>query len=131
MAEDIREVIEQHHAFYEVLPYYTAQRIQAGFDIDVYGIKMSREPEPGPDYRLAYAALKKLVETIHTDESCSVEVIPFGSTVVIDIRRQFQQQGMLRIRITHKGLDQPAGEPEERALKEIKDRFRDLGLRHG
>lgn len=143
MSENIHELIEQHHAFYQVLPYYimvqimvqeerthaTTKRIQAGFDIDVYGIKPSHEQHPGRDYVLGYVALEKLVETIlpHTGESCSVEVIRFPSTVVFDPKRQFQEEGMLRIRITHKAL-QPAGKPEERALKEIKDRLHDLGL---
>lgn len=138
MSENIHELIEQHHAFYEVLPYYIVQedrthkattRIQAGFDIDVYGIKPSHEQHPGRDYVLGYVALEKLVETIllNTGEACSVEVIPFPSTVFLDTRRQFQEQGMLRIRITHKHL-QPAGEPEERALQKIKERLRDLGL---
>jgi hypothetical protein len=40
---------------------------------------------------------------------------------------QFQEEGMLRIRITHQAL-QPAGEQEERALKKIKERLHDLGL---
>jgi hypothetical protein len=143
VSENIHELIEQHHAFYQVLPYYimvqimvqeerthaTTKRIQAGFDIDVYGIKPSHEQHPGRDYVLGYVALEKLVETIlpHTGESCSVEVIRFPSTVVFDPKRQFQEEGMLRIRITHKAL-QPAGKPEERALKEIKDRLHDLGL---
>jgi len=143
VSENIHELIEQHHAFYQVLPYYimvqimvqeerthaTTKRIQAGFDIDVYGIKPSHEQHPGRDYVLGYVALEKLVETIlpQTGESCSVEVIRFPSTVVFDPKRQFQEEGMLRIRITHKGL-QPAGKPEERALKEIKERLHDLGL---
>lgn len=138
MSENIHELIEQHHTFYEVLPYYIVQedrthkattRIQAGFDIDVYGIKPSHEQHPGRDYVLGYVAVEKLVETIllNTGEACSVEVIPFPSTVFLDTRRQFQEQGMLRIRITHKHL-QPAGEPEERALQKIKERLRDLGL---
>jgi hypothetical protein len=144
VSQNIQEVIKQHHAFYEVQPHYTVlekrqgptgttRRIQAGFDIDVFGIKTSPEQKPGPDYLLAYAALQKLVETIsqHFSESCSVEVIPYGSTVIIDTKRNFQQEGMLRISITHRGLDQPAGEPEERALKEIKECLHNLGLRQG
>jgi hypothetical protein len=139
VSDNIHELIKQHHAFYQVLPYYimvqeerthaTTKRIQAGFDIDVYGIKPSHEQHPGRDYVLGYVALEKLVETIlpQTGESCSVEVIPFPSEVVFDAKRQFQEEGMLRIRITHKGL-QPAGKPEERVLKEIKERLHDLGL---
>jgi hypothetical protein len=155
VSENIHELIKQHGAFYDVLPYYIVleertnssgetnkivqeertkgtraiKRIQAGFDIDVYGIKPSHEQHPGRDYVLGYVALEKLVETIlpQTGESCSVEVIPFPSEVVFDAKRQFQEEGMLRIRITHKGL-QPAGKPEERVLKEIKERLHDLGL---
>ena len=137
MSENIHELIEQTYARYEVLPYYivqeephgTTKRIQAGFDIEVYGIKPSHVRHPGRDYVLGYVALEKLVETVlpHTGESCSVEVISFPSTLVLDAKRQFQEEGMLRIRITHKGL-QPAGQPEERALKEIKERLHDLGL---
>ncbi len=138
MSENIHELVKQHDAFYQVLPYYilqeertrgTAKRIQAGFDIDVYGMKPSHEQHPGPGYVLGYVALEKLVETVlpQTRQSCSVEVIPFPSTLVFDSKRQFQEEGMLRIRITHKSL-QPAGEPEERALKEIKERLQDLGL---
>lgn len=138
MSENIHELIEQHHAFYEVLPYYIVQegrthkattRIRAGFDIDVYGIKPSHEQHPGRDYVSGYMAVEKLVETIllNTGEACSVEVISFPSSVFLDTRRQFQEEGMLRIRITHKHL-QPAGEPEERALQKIKERLRDLGL---
>ena len=135
--QNIHELIDHTYARYEVLPYYivqeephgTTKRIQAGFDIEVYGVKPSHVRHPGRDYVLGCAALEKLVETVlpHTGESCSVEVISFPSTLVFDTKRQFQEEGMLRIRITHKGL-QPVGQPEERALKEIKERLHDLGL---
>ena len=137
MSEHFRELVEQTHARYEVLPYYivqedphgTTKKIQAGFDVEVYGVKPSHVRHPGRDYVLGYVALEKLVGTIlpDTGESCSVEVIPFPSTLVLNPKVQFQEEGMLRIRIRHKGL-QPAGEPEEQALKEIKERLHDLGL---
>lgn len=139
MSENIHKLVEQHHVFYEVLPYYivcgdrthgATKRIQAGFDIDVYGIKPSHEQHPGRDYVLGYLELEKLVETIlpETGDACSVEVISFPSTLVMDTKKQFQEEGMLRIRIAHKRLE-PAGEPEQRALQEIKERLHDLGLR--
>jgi len=76
MSKNIHEVIEQHQVFYEVLPYYEiaeerkprtapiTRRIQAGFDINVYGVKADFELTPGPDYALFHAALEKLVETV-------------------------------------------------------------------
>jgi hypothetical protein len=146
MSENVREVIEQHHAFYEVIPYYVEleerphgataarRRIQAGFDIDMYGIKASLEPEPSPDYVLAYRALQKMVETVlaHTNNRCSIEVIPFPSTVILDTRRNLQPEDMLRVRIAHtRGLDQPAGVSEEQALKEIEEQLQVLGVSVG
>jgi hypothetical protein len=146
MAENVREVIEQHHTFYEVIPHYVAlearphgaraarRTIQAGFDIDVYGIKASLEPEPSSDYVLVYRALQEAVETVlpHADNHCSIEVIPFPSTVILDTRRHLQPEDMLRIRITHgRGLDQAAGASEESALKEIEKRLHDLGVSLG
>ncbi len=83
MSDNLRSLIREHHAFYEVLPYYvllekrhgsvpaTTQRVQAGFDIDIYGMNT-----------------KKAL--------------------------------MLRIRISHwRGLDQPAGLPEQHALTTV------------
>ena len=139
MSDNIHELIEQHHAFYEVLPYYivqedrsqgTTKRIQAGFDVEVYGIKPSHEQHPGRDYLLGSLVLEKLVERIlpQIGESCSVEVTRFSSALIFDPKWQFQQEGMLRIRITHKGLT-PGGEPEEYALKQIRERLQELGLR--
>jgi len=144
MSENVREVIEQHHAFYEVLPYYieleqrpqgalaTTRRIQAGFDVDVYGIKSSLEPEAAHDYELVYATLRSVVQTIlpHITDFCSIEVIPFGSSVILDTRRHLRPEGMLRIRITHgRGLDQPAAALEERALKEVEEQLQILGVK--
>jgi hypothetical protein len=75
MPDDIRSLIKEHHAFYEVLPYYvvleerhgslpaTTRRVQAGFDIDIYGERIKNdEPSwtPPPEkYGLACAELRK------------------------------------------------------------------------
>jgi len=144
MSENVCQVIQQRHAFYGVSPYYVVReerpngapaatrRIQAGFDIDVYGIKSSPDPEASPDYVLAYTTLQKMVETVllHTSDHCSIEVIPFFSTVILDTRRHLQPEDILRIRITHtRGLDQPAGASEERALKQIEEQLNVLGVK--
>ena len=143
MSTQIRKVIERHHAFYEVMPYdvvveqrppgatATARRIQAGFDVNVYGSKSGNGSGPSPDYSLALAALQSVAAMIQpqTTDSSSVEVIPFASTLLIDTRRQFQEEAMLRIRITHsRGLDQPVGAPEQRALELVRLQLRDLGV---
>src|SRR5208337_3976896 len=98
MSESVENLIQQHHAFYEVSPYYvviekshgrpgsSTTRVQAGYDVDVYGARTNGEPEPSPEYAQGYAVLQKVAETtaLQASDSCSVEVIAFPSTVFLD-----------------------------------------------
>ena len=142
MAENVSELIKEHHAFYQVTPYYvivedahgrpaaTRRRVHAGFDVDIYGVKASKELPP-PDYDMAIAGLQDIADTVaqHTDGSCSIQVIPFPLTVVLDTRDHLRAQATLRIRVSHcRGLDQASGTPEERALREIEDELKKLGV---
>jgi hypothetical protein len=144
MSDNLRSLIKGHHAFYEVLPYYvllekshrcvpaTIQRVQAGFDIDIYGMSIKKEltfPGPDPEYALGYSELQKLARELSHDTSCSVEVVPFPSTAVLDLRNNGQVEGMLRIRISHwRGLDQPADLPEQHALTTVETWLHGQGI---
>ena len=146
MSNNIRSLIQEHHAFYEVSPYYVvleqnhgsatakaARRVQAGFDIDIYGVNSKNDPEvPGgsSDYTLGYLELKKIAENVsgHATDLCCIEVIPFRERGVVDSRNR-AKEAMLRIRISHyRGLDQPAGVPEQHALQEVETELRALGV---
>jgi hypothetical protein len=144
--DSIRELIKRRKAFYEVLPYHvvveerlpgravTKRRIQAGFDIDVYGDITMSELESSPDRALGYAALQDIASATadQSSDSCSIEVIPFDSTLILDSKRKFQPEGMLRIRITHsRGLDQPSGVSEESTLRAILRQLHELGVSSG
>ncbi len=149
--ESFRRLIEEHHVFYEVVPHYTmprepkdrtgsTRRIPAGFDVDIYGSKDTHSPGaddtylPGinPDYLEFCTHVRQLIAGLATAHSCSIEVIPFGSTVCLDTGRQFTPQAMLRIRIAHTGtLDEPAGKAEELVLKQVQELFAGFGLRCG
>ena len=75
--------------------------------------------------------MKRLAQQISrdADESCSLEVIPFSSTAVLAVGGQAKVTARIRIRVSHfRGLDQPAGEPEHRALKEIEKQLKALGV---
>jgi hypothetical protein len=143
MSENVENLIQQHHAFYQVSPYYvvlekshgkpgcSTWRVQAGYDVDVYGARTNGEPEPSPEYAQGYTVLQKIAETTahQTSDSSSVEVITFPSTVFLDTQNHFQEEAVLRVRISHyRGLDQPAGAPEQRALDEIEKQLQSLGV---
>ena len=145
MTNNISSLVKQHHAFYEVLPYYvvvddstngslapTTRRVQAGFDVDIYGESPKGElviPGPDPDYTLGYSELQKIAAELSRDatDSCSLEVLEFPATVFFDPRRN-APEALLRIRISHsRGLSEPAGLPEQRALEELEKELESLG----
>jgi hypothetical protein len=145
MSDAFTSLVKEHHAFYEVLPYYLvieerhgsfppkSRRVQAGFDVDVYGVNVKADlefPEGVPDYVLGYNTLQNIAEEISqgTSGSCFLEVTPFPSKIVFDNQNQ-AVEGMLRIRISHRrGLDQPAGQPEQQALEQFEKQLRGKGL---
>lgn len=145
-SEDIRTLIQEHHAFYEVLFYYVVveeraegepvvtRRVHAGFDIDIFGERTKNDPTwtPPPEkYALGVAALRGIANTVSRKaaDTCCVEVIPSPSTVVVDTRNQGRFEATCRLRISHRrGLDQPAGWPEQHALEEVMKELKSLGF---
>ncbi len=145
MLETIRSLAREHRSFYEVSPYYimleerhegldpVTRRIQAGFDVDVYGVNLNGHltmPGPDPDYALAREELRKLSgETAsHAADQCAIEVISFPSTAILDVRTN-AVEARLRIRIHHyRGLSCPAGTAEERALEELEQELKSMGI---
>ena len=145
MSEELSLLIQAHHAFYEVLPYYVVvddqnvslppatRMVHAGFDIDVYGESLKKElaiPGEDPDYTLGYSELQKLAEKVsrHATDCCLLEVLEFPSTAYFDLRRH-ANEALLRIRISHcRGLSEPAGQSEQCALEELEKELKILGI---
>ena len=132
---DIHSLVEKHRAFYEVLPHYVeldgqtgptgTRRVQVGFDVNVYGINPSDVlATPPPDvYGLGYAELRRVVGRISTNvgHSCYLDLMPFPSKIVLNVRDYAKVAAVYRIRITHWGQGQPAGEAEQRALAALEE----------
>ena len=98
----------------------SVRRVHAGFDVDIYGIQMSREPDPAAEYWFVYTQLKEVVDVVRHEYShaCSIEVIPFGSTIVFDTKDHLKPMAMLRIRIAHsRGMHETAGQPSKKPCK--------------
>ena len=146
MFGNIRDIIESHYCFCKVSPYYigsedrpeegeeSGRRVHAGFDLDIYGVKMSRQPDPPAEFWLVYTKLKEVVDVVRdkNNHACSFAVIPFGSTVVLDTRNYLQPMAMLRIRITHnRATDETACAAEQEALKAVEAQLSELGITAG
>jgi hypothetical protein len=145
LSDNIRSLIEEHDAFYEVLPYYGPtnnghlsnpagiQRIQAGFNVDIYGVRTADDepiPPPAEEYWLGWAELQKIADTVseYMADSCSLDVIPFPSVAIIDAR-DGKVESLLRLRISHRaGIDGPVGVAEQRALDEVEKQLKAMGL---
>jgi hypothetical protein len=146
MSGNICEIVESHHCYCAVSPCHIVyedrplggaigdRSVHAGFDLDIYGIKMSRQPDPPAEFWLVYTKLQEVVDVVRheNNDACSIEVIPFGSTLVLDTRDQLQPIPMLRIRITSfRGIQEPAGAAEQEALKAIQAQLSNLGITAG
>lgn len=144
MTEIAELLVKKYRAFYEVSPYHVAIEeahgspevtrhiSQAGFDVDVHGLSDKDQfelPPPG-DYALVYTRLKKIAAAVAQGASdCSIEVIPFPSTVFSEARANFRSEAVIRIRISHRGIDQRVALPEQHALEELERQLQGLGLR--
>jgi hypothetical protein len=143
---DIHEVLEQYHARYEVRPYYVIldqrpagaapieQKVQAGFDVNLYG---TLEKEQWPIFRSEgarsvvsyFEAVAREIES-KAGQHCTIEVTPYTDSVVLDTTQHFCPQAVLQIRISHaRGLDQPEGPSEERALEAIRETLHKLEIK--
>ncbi len=149
MSDNIHTLVEEHEAFYEVLPYYVVfeqdheglppvtHRVQAGFEVDVYGVNRSKHlvaPGSDPDYELGYEALKRLADNVSqkATDSCCLEVAEFPSTVIFDAKRHDSAEAILQIIISHgRGLDKPCGPAEQRALDELEKELAGIGIKRG
>ena len=137
-------MVKKYRVFYEVSPYHvlieeahgsptaTRQIIQAGFEVDVCGLSDKDELElpPPDDYALGYARIKEIADTVaqHASE-CSIEVIPFNSSVFSEGGANSRLKAVIRIQISHRGIDQPVGPAEQHALEELERQLQGLGVR--
>ena len=145
---EVHAALERHHVRYEVRPYYVVweqrvpggravdQKIQAGFDVDLYGtlgkvqlplFLESKEAHNVVDYfRMVAHEIQSKIEKHDT----TVEVMPYENSLILDTQRHFQPEAMLRIRISHeRGMNQPAGLPEEQALNGIREMLHGLKVK--
>ena len=142
---DTRELLERHHARYEVSSYYilldvrtpgtppVQRRIHAGFDVDLYATGGGHEPLLSKgEFRTTIhdlcAAFREVLAP--ANGAHNIEIIPFETSVVLNVQHHLDPEALVRIRITHtRGLDQPAGEIEQKTLNDVVGLLHTLGVR--
>jgi len=142
-----RELLQRHAARYEVSSYYVVldvrtfgvppsqRRVHAGFDVDLYGTGLAHSSmvsTENSELRTTLddfcAACREVIA--HLAENCTIEIIPFEGTLVLNAKSHFDPEALVRIRIAHlRGLDQPAGASEEKALADVVAILESLGVR--
>lgn len=146
MASEVREVdlpgiLERHQVRYEVRAYYvvsepgTSHRIQAGFDVFLYGI-LNRMVLPlygDEEGRKVVDYFQTAVQQIQSKcakEHTTIEVMPYEDSLILDTHQHFQPEAVLQIRISHdRGLGQPAGPSEDQALDELREVLHELNVK--
>lgn len=137
MTDDVTSLFKERHAFYEVATYHvvaSARRVHAGFDVDVYAARTNGTGPfmPPPD---EYARASAALETVANQASqaaagtCVVEAFSFPMTVTFGVRGHAgEPAAMFRIRIATSSFTRRAGDPETRALAEVEEQLKALGI---
>ncbi len=145
---DVREVLRRHQVRYEVHPYYvvldqhpvhgpsTEQRVQAGFDVDLYGVLDTWQLPLGhsEEAQLVVSYFESVAREVQSKagHQTTVEVITDPESLSLDAHEHFRPEAMLRIRISHfRGMDQPHGPSEEQALAAIRETLHELDVKQG
>lgn len=143
---DAHALLEQYRVRYEVHPYYVVweqrpggasplvQRIRAGFDIDLSGTvdKMELPDLHSEEYGTVVRYFQEVAREVQSNigRLCTVGVVSYRDSLVLETREHLQPKAMLTIRISHcRSLDQPAGPAEEQALNAVLKRLNGLGVR--
>lgn len=141
-SHNFRGLLEEHRAFYEVLPHYvivderqgSTQRVHNGFDVFIYGVKTEHdEPYMPPPHKYAqgYEGLRRIAQQVaeETSHSCVVDVMPLPAKVVLNPGDDANIAAVLVIRIARWGVNEEAGETETRALEALEAALQTVGLK--
>jgi len=143
---EVHDLLARFHSRCEVSPYFVVwdqrpegappveQRVQAGFSVNIYAaLEKYRMPRSDtPVARTIIEYFESLAQDVQSavGNQCTVDVIPHADSLVLDTKEHLQPEAVLEIRISHqRGLDQPAGPSEQRALKAIREALEELGIR--
>ena len=132
----LKELAQRFKVCWKVWPEYIFvgdQKRQVGYELELAGTHEAEvaHPEPGSEHcQHVYDALRQIAEYIIPREGrpSAYEIGPFDRSIRYWPLHSNRPDVMLTIRLVHRhGYEQPLNECEDRCLKEMEARLRDLG----
>lgn len=137
----LRELVKKHKVCWEVWPEYhidrKGEKIQIGFQLDLVGTHDHPQTVPDPgcgECVTVYENLKKIGQWIipKEDRDSRYEIGMFDASMHYASRRKFRRDIVLPIKIIHReGFDRPVDDCEDKCLKEMEEKLKELGVPEG
>lgn len=139
MKLDIEGLVERYQVCWDIYPHeemWNGDRIQTGFDLELYGTheKTMQHPSPGcPHCIQVYDALQAIaLNIVPAQRRPSVyQLSAFDQSIRYSHMRHDRPDVLLTITIAHRGARmEPVDDCEVRCLDEIKATLKDIGADH-
>ena len=136
--KELKEIIRKHTIRYEVWPHFEiseSQRVMVGFDIELYGTHDHGNTRLSPGCHLCaetHADLQRLAERILPKDyrPSQYEIPLFDQSLHASAGGPFEVVVPIRIEHRH-GYFDPVDPCEERCLKEMVEKLKELGVSSG
>ncbi len=132
----LKPVEEARQVCYEVWPdwaHVQGRRVQVGFEVDLCATCEARAPAGAREYERwvdTFDGLKHLAKSIMPPDCGEVEfeLLPYDNAVHESLRRGFRPEVVLAIRIVRRCQLAPVNGCEERCLRQVENRLKELGI---
>jgi hypothetical protein len=132
----LKELVNRHKVCWKVWPEYVyvrSEKRQIGYELELAGTHEPgvKHPEPGcEDCQHVFTALRQIAEYILPREKrpSMYEIGQFNQAITYSRLHANRPDVILSVKVLHRhGYERPVDECEDRCLKEMEDRLRDLG----
>jgi hypothetical protein len=138
LIKGLKEIVQKHTVRYEVWPHFEiseAKRVIVGFDLELYGTHGYGVTHLSPGCHLCaetHADLLRVAEFILPKEQrpSQYEIPPFDRSLHASAGGEFEVLVPIRIEHRHSFFD-PVDACEERCLKEMVEKLKELGVPSG
>jgi len=136
---NLAELVQRFRVCWKAWPEYTyvrGERRQIGYELELAGTheQGACHLEPGCDQcQQTYVALRRIAEHLlpRDDRASTYEIEPFDQAIYFRGLHSNRPDVMLTVKIFHRhGYDRPVDNCEERCLREMEQRLRELGAGH-